>query len=289
VTQPAAPAAMTLQTLVEHADVLHRLALAVDCRDAVTRHGVAAEVRIGREVPQEVLQRGHDRAWPCWDLTAKAAGRAMIMLDLRAPTTVRLRIADPRRRYVARRFDLKLWTLREVLDEESAGSPVPAASRLLRPWLLPGPAAALSRGTTTVRGRVVRGTDPVRWPRITARGPGHQAVGWAHGDERGEFLLVITDTATPPPVDDAIAITLNVVAAPPPASSPDPDDRLADLVVEAAPRSAAPPNPGDLDNPLLRGNADPPGYRPSAAGGMAVTVLSGELLTLASDITFTDP
>src|SRR5262249_38855218 len=100
-TRPAALGTMTLQAMIEHADVLHRLALAVDCLDAVTRHRVATGVRIGREVPQEVLPRGHDPAWPCWNLIAKGTGRATIMLDLRAPTTVRLRIVDPRRRYVA--------------------------------------------------------------------------------------------------------------------------------------------------------------------------------------------
>ena len=285
-TQPAAPAAMTLQTLVEHADVLHRLALAVDCLDAVTRHRVATEVRIGREVPQEVLPRGHDRAWPCWDLTAKAAGRAMIMLDLRAPTTVRLRIADPRRRYVARRFDLKLWTLREVLDEESAGSPVPAASRLLRPWLLPGPAAALSRGTTTVRGRVVRGTDPVRWPRITARGPGHQAVGWAHGDERGEFVLVIEDTGTlPPPAPTRLQVQLYVTARVP--STPDPFDPYADLTIEPLPRSTAPPGPDDLDNNVLRGRKTPEDHVPSTTVPPPISVPVGQELLLASPVPFT--
>ena len=62
---------------------------------------MATEVRIGREVPRAVLPpRSRPRlAVPGPD--AKAAGRAVIMLDLRAPTAVRLRIADPRRRYVA--------------------------------------------------------------------------------------------------------------------------------------------------------------------------------------------
>ena len=277
---------MALQAMVEHADVLHRLALAVDCLDAVTRHRVATQVRIGREVPQEVLPRGHDRAWPCRDLIAKGTGRATIMLDLHAPTAVRLRIADPRRCYVARRFDLPLWTLKEVLDAETADSPVPAASRLLRPWLLPGPAAAISRGTTTVRGRVVRGTDPVRWPRITARGPGNQAVGWAHGDERGEFVLVIEDTGTlPPPAPTQLPVQLYLTARIP--STPDPCDPYADLTIEPLPRSAAPPGAGDLDNNVLRGRATPADHVPSTTVPPPVSVPVGQELLLAAPLPFT--
>jgi hypothetical protein len=286
VTQPATFAAMSLQAMAEHADVLHRLALAVDCRDTVTHHRVATEVRIGREVPQEVLPLGHDRAWPCWNLIVKDAGRAVVMLDLRAPTTVRLRIADPRRRYVARRFDLPLWTLREVLDQESAGSPVPAASRLLGPWLLPGSAAALSRGTTAIRGRVVRGTDPVRWPRITARGPGQQAVGWAHGDERGEFVLVIEDTGTlPPPAPTQLPIQLFVTARIP--STPDPFDPYADLTIEPIPRSAAPPGPDDLDNNVLRGRKTPTDHVSSTTVPPPISVPVGQEFLLASPVPFT--
>ena len=285
-TRPAALAAMTLQTMVEHADVLHRLALAVDCQDTVTHHRVATDVRIGREVPQEVLRRDHDRAWPCWDLIAKAAGRAMIMLDLHAPTMVRLRIADTRRRYVARRFDLPLWTLKEILDAESAGSPVPAASRLLRPWLLPGPASALSRGTTIVRGRVVRGTDPVRWPRITARGPGQQAIGWAHGDERGEFVLVIEDTGTlPPPAPTQLPVQLYMTARIP--STPNPSDPYADLTIEPLPRSAVPPGPDDLDNNVLRGRKTPADHVPSTTVPPPISVPVGQELLLASPLRFT--
>jgi hypothetical protein len=279
----------TISTPAGPAYVMHRLALAVEAIDAPTQRLAAEPLRAGREVDP---RRGGEPAWPCRDLARSGTGRFRLNRAPDVPDSVRLRLDDPTRRYVPRRFDLTLWppaATDGIDDTPPTGVFVPATSRLLRPWLLPGSAYQPPRGTTAIRGRVVRNGKVVRWPRIRAFVAANVLVGWAHGDERGEFLLVITDTATPPPVDDAIAITLNVVAAPPPASSPDPDDRLADLVVEAAPRSAAPPNPGDLDNPLLRGNADPPGYRPSAAGGMAVTVLSGELLTLASDITFTDP
>ena len=285
-TRPTALAPMTLETLVRHADVLHRLALAIDCRDGVTHQRVTTEVRIGREVPRAVLSPRHDRAWPCWDLIAKSAGRAVVMLDLRAPTAVRLRIADPRRRYVARRFDLPLWTLREVLDHESAGSPVPAASRLLRPWLLPGSAAAISRGMTIVRGRVVRGDDPVRWPRITARDPGHQAVGWAHGDERGEFVLVIEDTGTlPPPAPTQLPVQLFATARIP--STPDPFDPYADLTIEPLPRSAAPPGPGDLANDVLRGRTTPADHVASTTVLPPISVPVGQELLLATPVPFT--
>ena len=293
---------MTIDTAVGPADVLHRLALVVECVDSVVERRLGTQVRIGREVSPLLLPRGYPPGWPCLDLIPRGPGRGMILFDWRTPTTsVRIRIVDPARRYVPRRFELPPWKLAEILAAEATPPVVPAASRLLRPWLSPGTAYQAARGTTAIRGRVARGGTGVRWARLTAIGPGPQAVGWAHADERGEFLLVIADTGTlPPPAPSELQVDLTVIApAPPPPGPPGPPgppagsagdqaaDPYADLVVEALPRSANPPTPTDLDNNILRGRAMPPGYVASTSAVPPLTVPVGGELTLTTDIPFT--
>jgi hypothetical protein len=277
-------------TAVGPADVLHRLALAVECVDAQTRARPRTAVRIGREVGPRFRPGDHERDWPCLDLDAPGTARALLRLDARTPTRLRLRIADPRRRYVARRFDLPLWTLAEIVAADERGDPVPGRSRLLQPWLLPGSGAALSRGLTTVRGTVLDDQDrPVRWARLTALGQGQVPVpvGWAHADDRGEFVLVVEHTGTlPPPAPSTLRVTL-VVRAAHPAAAVDPDDSYSDLVVEAVTRSAAPPGPGELANNILRGRAVPPGYVTSTAVQPTIDAPVGQELALPAPVRFT--
>jgi hypothetical protein len=280
---------MTVDTAVGPADVLHRLALVVECVDSVAQRRLSTQVRVGREVSPLLLPVGYESSWPCLDLIPRGPGRAMILFDWRTPTKpVRIRIVDPARRYVARRFELPLWTLAEIVAAEAAPPMVPAGSRLLRPWLSPGSAYQAAQSTTAIRGRVASGGTAVRWARLTAIGPGNQAVGWAHADERGEFLLVIADTGTlPPPAPSELAIDLRVIAPDPQQVPPVSDDAYADLVVEALPRSANPPTPKDLDNGALRGRAQPAGYVANTAAVPQLTVPVGHELALTTDIPFT--
>jgi hypothetical protein len=280
---------MTVDTAVGPADVLHRLALVVECVDSVAQRRLSTQVRVGREVSPLLLPVGYESSWPCLDLIPRGPGRAMILFDWRTPTKpVRIRTVDPARRYVARRFELPLWTLAEMVAAEAAPPMVPAGSRLLRPWLSPGSAYQAAQSTTAIRGRVASGGTAVRWARLTAIGPGNQAVGWAHADERGEFLLVIADTGTlPPPAPSELAIDLRVIAPDPQQVPPVSDDAYADLVVEALPRSANPPTPNDLDNAALRGRAQPAGYVANTAAVPQLTVPVGHELALTTDIPFT--
>jgi hypothetical protein len=280
---------MTIDTVVGPADVLHRLALVVECVDSVIQRRISTQIRIGREVSPLLLPVGYELSWPCLDLIPRGPGRAMILFDWRTPTKkVRIRIVDQERRYVARRFELPPWKLAEIIAAETAPPVVPAGSRLLRPWLSPGSAYQTARSTTAIRGRVVNGGTAVRWARLTAIGPGNQAVGWAHADERGEFLLVVADTGMlPPPAPSELAIDLRVTA-PDPKQAPSPsDDAYADLVVEGLPRSANPPTPNDLDNSVLRGRATPAGYVANTAAVPQLTVPVGRELALTTDIPFT--
>ena len=114
-------------------------------------------------------------------------------------------------------------------------------------------------------------------------------VGWAHGDERGEFLLPIVSAGTLTPVDAQFAVDLDVEGLPA-AQVPQLDlaDRCADLVIEDVPRSSAPPAPGDLDNDLLRGRATPPGYVAGTAPRPHLTINVGSVLSTGTDFPFPD-
>lgn len=229
-----------IETVVGPAQVLHRLALGVEPVDAILNRRADEPVLVGREVDP---RRGGTPRYPLVALAASGPGRYRLDRSVPLPVRIRLRVDDPSRRFVPRRFDVALWLPAEtdgVDATPTTGTLVPVASRLLRPWLLPGAAAQPSAGATVIRGRVVRTVagqaEPVRWARIrAATGDEDTLVGWTHGDERGEFLLVVTGTGTQSAPDSTMDVRLRVVAPPRPAGPPDPKDRLADLVVEAVP------------------------------------------------------
>ncbi|MFF0014120.1 hypothetical protein [Streptomyces sp. NPDC005374] len=284
--------------LVTHTVLLHRLALGVETVDAVTGRAVGTAVRVGREVPDQPRRRrrgqGLDPLLRRIDLPLEASGigRYRLRHELRrrpvvllrdgvppapAPAPVVVRIDDPRRRFVPRRLAVPLWTLAEVEAAEAAGGHIPVRSRLLRPRLLPGSAYVLPRGVTGLRGRVRDAAGPLPWARVEARiedQPPHDViVGRAHGDERGEFLLVVTTLGD---VDLALRkeVRLRIVVfgpAPVPVPIPAPvsgdEDRLAGLPIEPVPRTGdvPPPQVVDLDTALMRGETPPPGYRQSSA------------------------
>jgi hypothetical protein len=195
-------------------------------------------------------------------------------------------VDDPTRRCVPRRFRVALWPI-GLLDRTNTQPYIPTGHRLVRLWLWPGVAATLPSGTTALRGRVVRAGEPARWTRLTAFDPGGQVVGRAHGDDRGEFLLVVTDQAANP-LPPSLPLTLRVEARRQLAPV-DSRDRCADLVIERVARSPVPPAPPVLDSPVLRGTARPAGYVANARPDTPVVVPVGTELTLPDDIAFATP
>lgn len=267
-----------IATSVGLADVLHRLALGVEPRDVLTDRPVASPVRVGQEVLTRMRSQAarFDDAWPCLDFETNGTARHKLRHQIGGPKrikvnadgsapTITIRIDDGHRRFVPRRFRIPLWTRRELeaADPTPTAAPtgpyVPMASRLLRPYLFPGPAYPLPRGTTAIQGSVVFNGKPVRWPRVFAK-LDDIPVGLAHGDENGEFVVVIIGTgATPPPPPDALDLELDIYARrPDTAPQPDPADRLADLAIEDQVRP--PPTNSVPDNFVLRGMAIPGGY-----------------------------
>ncbi|SDS77348.1 hypothetical protein [Actinopolymorpha singaporensis] len=149
---------------------------------------------------------------------------------------ITLRLVEPSARAVVpRRIGVQIADEAAVLTAEAAGTSVPLFTRVFPVGLFPGAAVALPSRATVVRGRVVTavaggGTMPVRWVRVRAVDADGNDVGWAHGDDRGEFVLFVTGaTEAVVPADDPLAVSFTVYATVPP-PAPDPADPLRAVV-----------------------------------------------------------
>jgi len=198
--------------------------------------------------------------------------------EVTSPVTVR--ILSPDRRFVPRRLQIPIGS-----EADAAAGLLPAAKRSWRPLLYPGAAYDVSASATGVRGRVVWGDDgsPVRFARVVAF-YGVQQIGLAHGDDRGEFLLVLgVDTvdgddfvlAHPPAMPPSLDLMLTIVA-PNDRPAVDPTDPLSGLPLELA------AGPGLLD-PVSQGEQLPDTYRnPGRVLLHAVTVPLGRITSVAT-------
>lgn len=130
------------------------------------------------------------------------------------PNPLNVRLADPSRRYVPRRLSIPYATRPTVLS----------------PWLYPGAAWDTTDAVTALRGRVLRASGGVvRWARIEARleatepGTG-RLIGTAHGDDRGDYLLLIDNAAaTTGDIVDPLPVEITVYGLPA-APTPSPTD-----------------------------------------------------------------
>lgn len=265
----------TIETSLGPMPVFHRLALGLITRDVVTDRGTTAPLKVGWEAGGHLLPRGHPDWWPCVDFERVGGGQFRLRASARRPDTLTVRVVDRTRRYVPRRFGVTLWPYPALVDPLPAGF-IAVASRTLPLWLFPGAAYPLPPGSTAIRGRVARQGTPVPWTRLTAVDAGGATLGRAHGDDRGEFLLPITDT-NQNPVQSTVTARLLVRG---PAGTP------TDPPIEPVTRPANPPNAGDLDNALLRGRTPPAGHLPNTAPTPQLTIKVGEEFVLTDDVPF---
>lgn len=170
------------------------------------------------------------------------------------------RLYDTGRRYVPRRFRLPVPTEATVVAAEQAAEATPwppIPSRVFRPVLYPGANHGTQAGATVVRGRVLRGDGSIaRWARVSAADADHgYPVGWAHGDDRGEFLLVLlsSDAGLFTPASALARLTLTISVRPAPVTIDSPAesqaDPLWDLEVEALPSPGSPDTVSDGRTP----------------------------------------
>lgn len=176
-----------------------------------------------------------------------------------------IRLYDRARRFVPRRISYAIPADPLVLAPPS---------RVRRPALFPGAAYDVSPTATGIRGRVTwnqaaANEVPARWVRVEAAING-QIVGRAHGDDRGEFLLLLRSEAAgvgelPSPL--VAQVTVFGPPAPPPIP---PNDPLGDMPVETL---AADPDT------ISAGETLPPGYASTVHSSRPVTFELGMLLT----------
>ncbi len=221
-----------------------RLALGVEPLDAITGARVATGLRVLLEDAPAPLH-----AWRTWrpgetlddvlpPLDRHPTGRFGRIYDRRfVGGSVVFRLIEPAagrrpvRHVVPRRCAVDLADEATVAAADAGPTgPHPLWRRVFPLGLFPGAAADLPALATVARGRVLSGGEPVRWARVRAVDATGDVVGWAHGDDRGEFVLVVGHPATAVVVpDDPLEVELFVGATlPPPA--PDPLDPLRAVV-----------------------------------------------------------
>lgn len=175
---------------------------------------------------------------------------------------IAIRMFDRRRRFAPRRISYPV--------PASIATPSP---RIRRPALYPGAAYPVGDAATGMRGRVTWNQSaanevPVRWARVEASING-QVVGRAHGDDRGEFLLLLDGSAgglgdLPSPLTAQVTVFAPALA--PPLAA---DDPLGDLPLETLVA-----DPDDISP----GTKLPPGYASTASSSRAVDFTLGRLL-----------
>jgi hypothetical protein len=180
---------------------------------------------------------------------------------MKSPVVIRM--FERQRRFAPRRISYP------VPDDIHTPSP-----RVRRPALFPGAAYDVSDAVTGMRGRVTWNQSavdevPARWVRVEARIDG-EVVGRAHGDDCGEFLLLLDSLASglgelPSPLSAQVTVFGPPAPVPVPANDPLGDLPIETLLVD----------PDDVSP----GEKLPPGYAATAHSSRAVVFQLGTLLT----------
>jgi hypothetical protein len=258
---------------------IQRLALGLEPVDAMRLRRVAQPLRVEVEYPPKASAKPPVQRHPSC-LHALLYYPALVdSVDIRIfehfdPLETEWQYHLPRQ-FVPRRFHIPLHTQGTV-------DTFPYTDRVRRPFMFPGAGYDLDSCATGIRGSVLRADTPMRWARVTAvlASSGH-VVGRAHGDDRGEFLLLIDFNAIP--VGDLVSpVTLQVnvfgpdpipVAVPPDLPSRDP---FWDLPLET------PPAPGAADT-VSTGETLPSNYTKTT--GTNVDFFLGELRSAPAPFT----
>ena len=279
VTRPLA-----IDDTVQVSRVSHRLALGIQWFDALTGMPVPGDwvndlEAIGSRAGLQRFER-HPQARQA----LRHAGRLAKLLQLAAADKAAAppaEVADDQTNFVVRAFarrDSRHATYRSDNDPrqyvprrlsltpvQSEGVPPSSVANIRSAWLWPGATYPLAANATALRGCVRRGVAlasavAVPWARLVVTRPGagpanfatETQLTWAHGDDRGEFLLLLGAQAVPGGVVLPATMDLRLWVFLPPVAALDAADPLASLPLEVA---------GDEPlNDVLRGTAIPAGY-----------------------------
>ncbi|MBZ5558138.1 MAG: hypothetical protein LAO77_12765 [Acidobacteriia bacterium] len=251
---------------------IKRLILGVEPVDAMRRSRIARPIELTLDgvpyptgtVTKEEFDGTTDPLGYLSSIPRHSSCRHALVYPPDHASPIAIRLYDRTRRFVPRRIS---YAIPDAIETRSS-------TRVRRPALYPGAAYDVSVTATGMRGRVTWNQSdddevPARWVRVEAAIDG-QIVGRAHGDDRGEFLLVLRNEAgglgdLPSP----LVADVTVYGPAGPQTVPD-DDPLGDLPLEIV--SADPDEVSDGETP-------PSGYAATAHSSRAVTFELGTLLT----------
>ncbi|MEK6405765.1 MAG: hypothetical protein AABN34_02250 [Acidobacteriota bacterium] len=250
-----------------YVEVIQRLALGIEPIDAQSARRLSYGLQVVYDVPPFGLPRPPIERHASNLYALRYQPGVTTPLDLRffdSPDRFYKR-ESARRRIVPRRLSIPILTLSDVETQEQAGKK-DFKRRIRRPVFFPGAAYDFIATATGLRGRVLlKGGQPVRWARVVATLENTAIIaGRAHGDDRGEFLLLINPKLKPvsglpnPLLPNPLKIKVSVfvpATAPTPISANLPAlDPLWDLPLEEILAS-----PG-TDDPVETGDEIPKGY-----------------------------
>ena len=133
-----------------------------------------------------------------------ASGRHVVTYTTGQGASIDVRILDARERIVPRRLRVPLVAL-GTPEHVATLDALPVGQRSRTPVLYGGATYAINERATGLRGRVVVDAGggvmrAVRWARVEVRpAGGGAAMAWAHGDQHGEFLLILPPEAIAAP------------------------------------------------------------------------------------------
>jgi hypothetical protein len=184
-----------------YVEVIHRLALGIEPIDAQRGRRLGYELQVGYDLALAGLRRppierhtSNLFALRYQPGVPDSTGRVDLrFFDLSGPV---YKPENDRRRIVPRRLRIPILKEPDVKAQEVIDR-MEFKRRIRRPVFFPGAAYDFTATATGMRGRVIRGGKPMRWARVVATLKGSTVVvGRAHGDDRGEFLLLINALVT---------------------------------------------------------------------------------------------
>lgn len=243
-----------------YVEIIHRLALGIEPIDAQRGRRVSYPLQMGHDattlrLPRPPIERHGSNLFSLRYQPGVTSPLDLRIFDLEAP---RYDPRNDRRRIVPRRLRIPILTRTAVETAEALNS-LEFRRRIRRPVLFPGAAYDFSITATALRGRVLRNGRPMRWARVVARLAGQiLVVGRAHGDDRGEFFLIVnanavTGSSLPNPLNIDVSVSGPAVVPVPDPANQEEIDPLWDLPLEtlAAPGS---------NDPVAAGETLPGGY-----------------------------